>query len=35
VAVPAVADGIVYVALLIFLAFQPQGLFGPAAQRRA
>jgi len=35
VTVPAVADGIVYIALLMFLAFQPQGLFGPAAQRRA
>ena len=35
VAVPAVADGLVYLFLLVFLAFQPQGLFGPAAQRRA
>ncbi len=35
VAVPAVADGLVYLLLLVFLAFQPQGLFGPAAQRRA
>lgn len=33
---PAVlADGLVYAALLVVLTFQPRGLFGPAAQRRA
>ena len=31
----AVADGLIYVFLLVLLTFQPQGLFGPAAQRRA
>lgn len=35
VAAPAIADGVVYVILLVLLAFQPQGMFGPAAQRRA
>lgn len=30
-----VADGIIYAVLLILLALQPQGLFGPTAQRRA
>jgi branched-chain amino acid transport system permease protein len=35
VAPPVVADGVVYAGLLILLAVQPQGLFGPAAQRRA
>lgn len=34
-AAPAVADAVVYVVLLVLLAFQPQGMFGPAAQRRA
>jgi branched-chain amino acid transport system permease protein len=34
-ATPAVADGLIYLALLVMLAFQPHGLFGPAAQRRA
>jgi branched-chain amino acid transport system permease protein len=32
---PVAADAIVYAALLALLAIQPQGLFGPAAQRRA
>ncbi|HEX9464032.1 MAG TPA: branched-chain amino acid ABC transporter permease [Alphaproteobacteria bacterium] len=35
VAAPAIADAVVYVVLLVLLAFQPQGMFGPAAQRRA
>lgn len=34
-AASAVADGLIYVLLLVLLTFQPQGLFGPAAQRRA
>ena len=35
VAPPVLADAIVYASLLVLLALQPQGLFGPAAQRRA
>ena len=35
VAPAVVADGVIYAALLILLAVQPQGLYGPAAQRRA
>jgi len=35
IAPPVVADAVVYAALLVLLAIQPQGLFGPAAQRRA
>ncbi len=35
IAPPAVADGLIYAGLLIVLTFQPHGLFGPAAQRRA
>jgi branched-chain amino acid transport system permease protein len=34
-AAPAIADAVIYVVLLVLLAFQPQGMFGPAAQRRA
>ncbi|HTY66350.1 MAG TPA: branched-chain amino acid ABC transporter permease [Alphaproteobacteria bacterium] len=35
IAPPVVADAVVYAALLALLVVQPQGLFGPAAQRRA
>ncbi len=35
VAPAVVADGLIYVGLLLLLAAQPQGLFGPAPQRRA
>lgn len=35
VAPAVVVDGLVYAGLLAALAFQPHGLFGPAAQRRA
>ena len=35
VAPPVIGDAIVYAGLLVLLAIQPQGLFGPTAQRRA